>query len=181
MKIHLLGILSGFLIIISIFLPWGRLNNSYEEIRSPIINSIIFFLTNIEQVLESEKVAIYILLFMIFIFIILSIPITIFIGKIGGGISLLGIFLYIIATSYYIGFSLSEFFQIFSIGFYFLLSSSIIALASNHFVYEIITRKKIFAPIIGAESSPKCFICGGETIYIPHLKKYYCRKCREYM
>jgi hypothetical protein len=34
--------------------------------------------------------------------------------------------------------------------------------------------------ITGAETSPKCYICGGETIYIPHLKKYYCRKCREY-
>ena len=63
MKIHLFGLLSSLLIISGIFLPLGTSITTYEEIRSPIINSIIFFLFNMEQILESEKVATYIILF----------------------------------------------------------------------------------------------------------------------
>ncbi len=180
MKIHLFGLVSGLLIISGIFLPLGTSITTYEEIRSPIINSIIFFLFNMEQILASEKVATYIILFIVFIFIIISIPISIFIGKIGGVISLLGILLYIILVLYHIDFSFFKLFQLFSIGFYYFLFSSIFAFLSNYYVFNITTGKKMPTLITGAETSPKCYICGGETIYIPHLKKYYCRKCREY-
>lgn len=181
MKIHLFGLLSGLLIITGIFLPLGTSITTYEEIRSPIINSIVFFLLNVDQVLASEKVATYITLFVIFIFIIISVPIAIFIGKIGGVTSFLGIFLYIILALYHIDFSFFKLFQLFSIGFYYFLFSFIFAFLSNYYVFDIITGKKMPTLITGAETSPKCYICGGETIYIPHLKKYYCRKCREYV